>query len=123
MIALTPVLTIPEVARRAGWSRLRMWRYLVRENRRRDGGLLVNVSAGGERPRWTVSEGALRSLMPQWFADAEQVHMRLEACAETAERHDDELAALRAELMALRGVVATLAQNLGSRADGQRRAE
>lgn len=122
MIALTPVLTIPEVARRAGWSRQRMWKYLVREHARHGGGLLHNMSMGTQRPRWTVSEGALKALMPQWFADPEAVHMQLEACAENASRHDDELAALRAELMALRGMVTTLAQNLGTRAESQRRA-
>lgn len=108
MIPLTPVLTIPEVARRAGWSRVRMWRHLRREHARLGGGLLYNAGGGAKRPRWTVSEGALKALMPQWFADPEAVHMQLEACAETTERHEDELTALRAEVRVLRGAVSAL---------------
>ena len=90
-----------------------MYRHLVRENRRRGGALLCNIGHGERRPRWTVSEGALKALLPQWFSDPEALHMQLSLFAENDERHDDELEALRSEVRALRGMVSMLVERLG----------
>lgn len=69
----TEVLTISQAAKRAGWSRRRMYRFLMAQHRK-VGGLLVDVSSN-RRPMWTVSLGALRSIAPEWAADPERVRL------------------------------------------------
>ncbi len=75
---LTEILTPPQVAKRAGWSRKRMWAYLVELNRRYDGLLLVNVSQGKKRPRWTVSMQSLKLLNAPWFQDPESLQRQID---------------------------------------------
>jgi hypothetical protein len=75
---LGPVLTIPQVAKLAGWSYDRMLAHLLAMNRECNGMLLVNVGRGASRPRWTVTLSALQSVSPQWFQDPEELRAILE---------------------------------------------
>lgn len=75
---LGPVLTIPQVAKLAGWSYDRMLAHLLSLNRETGGILLVNVGRGKDRPRWTVTLKALQSVSPQWFQDPEELRAILE---------------------------------------------
>lgn len=75
---LGEIITIPEAARRAGWSRWRMRTHLVRLNEELGGLLLVDVSHGKERPRWTVSVAALKLVHPQWFQNPESLQQQLD---------------------------------------------
>ena len=70
------ILGIGEVAALAGWSRRRMLRHLLRLDRKNDGSLLVNVG-NEDRPRWTVTLGALQRIAPQWFVDEESMEARV----------------------------------------------
>lgn len=96
------VLTIPELARRVGWTRRRMLRHLIERHHATGGTLLYNVGReGGQRPRWVVSMEALKSLAPQWFNDPEQVQLCLDFLRERADGHEEEIEALKARLKAL----------------------
>lgn len=106
----TEVLTISQAAKRAGWSRRRMYRFLLGQHRK-VGGLLVNVSAG-KRPVWTVSLGALRSIAPEWSSDPEQVSADLEYLKDHAENTDQRLAAHEDEIRCLRGQIAMLVERV-----------
>jgi hypothetical protein len=72
------VLTVPEVAAIAGWSRRRMLRHLLRVNERLGGMLLRNIGTD-EHPRWTVTLDALQRVAPEWFTDVEALNARIEA--------------------------------------------
>lgn len=76
---LGTVLTIPQVAKLAGWSDDRMERHLKALNRELGGLLLRNVSRGTVRPRWTVTLEALQRVAPEWFEDAETLRSRVES--------------------------------------------
>lgn len=102
----TEVLTISQAAKRAGWSRRRMYRFLMAQHRKL-GGLLVDVSSN-RRPMWTVSLGALRSIAPEWAADPERVSADLEYLREHAANTDERLASHEDELKCLRGQIAML---------------
>lgn len=102
----TEVLTIPQAAKRAGWSRRRMYRFLMAQHRK-VGGLLVDISSG-KRPVWTVSLGALRSIAPEWSSDPEQVSADLEYLREHAANTDQRLVAHEDEIRCLRGQIAML---------------
>lgn len=106
----TEVLTISQAAKRAGWSRRRMYRFLLAQHRK-TGGLLVNVSAG-KRPIWTVSLGALRGIAPEWSADPEQVSVDLECLRERAANAEHRLSVHDDELRCLRGQVAMLVERI-----------
>jgi hypothetical protein len=79
---LTEILTIPEVAKRAGWSRWRMAKHLKRLNAELGGLLLVNIAHGEDRPRWTISLGALKLAHPQWFQDPESLQRQIDDLSE-----------------------------------------
>lgn len=79
---LGKILTIPQAARLAGWSRWRMAEHLLRLNAELGGLLLANVSHGKKRPRWTVSVSALKLVHPQWFQDPESLQRQIEAVSE-----------------------------------------
>lgn len=102
----TEVLTIPQAAKRAGWSRRRMYRFLMAQHQKL-GGLLVNVSAG-KRPVWTVSLGALRSIAPEWSADPEHVSAEIEYLRGHAANTDHRLTGCEEEIRCLRGQIAML---------------
>ena len=103
------VLTIPQAAKRAGWSRTRMWRFLMAQHIKSP--LLVNVGRG-KRNVWTVSLGALRSIAPEWSVDPERVSADLEYLREHAANTDEALASHEEELKCLRGQVAMLVERL-----------
>jgi hypothetical protein len=85
-IALSELLTISQLAARAKWTRLRMWRHLVTANRQLNGMLLVNIARPeSERPRWVVALSALKALHPQWFFDPESMQQRIEDLEEENE--------------------------------------
>lgn len=105
----TEVLTISQAAKRAGWSRRRMYRFLMAQHRKTPGGLLHNTSTG-KRPIWTVSLGALRSIAPEWAADPERVSADLEYLREHASNTDERLAGHDDELKCLRGQIAMLVE-------------
>lgn len=84
MSAVEKVFTIGEVAKLAGWSRLRMWRHLRALDREVGGMLLKNVGRGST-PRWTVTMSGLQSVAPQWFRDSGSIEARV---AELEERLD-----------------------------------
>jgi molybdenum-dependent DNA-binding transcriptional regulator ModE len=94
------IMTIPQAAKRAGWSRWRMRRYLVTLNRQLNGMLLVNISRGQTKPIWTVSVAALRLVHPQWFQDPESLQRQV----------DD----LREEQAQIRSRVGRLERNVGA---------
>ena len=75
---LSTVYTIRQVAKMAGWSYSRRRRHLLAKHEELDGGLLVNVGRGAERPRWTITLAALRALSPQWFLDPEETQRRID---------------------------------------------
>lgn len=75
---LGPILTIPQVAKLAGWSYDRMLAHLLAMNRDCGGMLLRNVGRGSSRPRWTVTLQALQSVSPQWFQDPEELRAVLD---------------------------------------------
>jgi len=83
---LGAVLTIPQVAKLAGWSYDRMLAHLLALNRETGGLLLVNVGRGKERPRWTITLQALQSVSPQWFQDPEEVRAILDDHAQRLRR-------------------------------------
>ena len=70
MSDLGEVLTVAQLARRIGWSYDRMLNHLAAVNARTDGKLLRNVSRGTQRPRWTLTLGALKATHPEWFQRA-----------------------------------------------------
>lgn len=95
------ILTIPQAAQAAGWSRSRMWKHLVRLNKELNGMLLVNKAHGrGLRARWTVSIAALRVVHPQWFQDPDSLQRQV----------DD----LREEQAHIRTRIGRLERNVGS---------
>ncbi len=54
-------ISIPEAAKRANWSRWKMWRHLEALNEKHGGTLLLNVSRS-ERPRYVITEESLAKL-------------------------------------------------------------
>lgn len=74
---LSPVLTIAQLAKRASetdrttWTTRRMRRYLVAEDKRRGGGLLINVGTKG-RARWVV---AIAALPEAWRLSDTEAHL------------------------------------------------
>lgn len=58
-----------------------MLRHLLRLNERSEGTLLVNAGTP-ERPRWTLTMGALLRLRPQWFVEDSDVGARVAALEE-----------------------------------------
>lgn len=97
-----PVLSVGEVARRAGWSQRtgdkgykRMRRYLETVNAQAHGLLLVNLGTRGRNVRWGVSEAALRRLHPSWFDDSEVLdalgatNRRVDELADKVSEHDE----------------------------------
>ena len=66
---LDKILTMPEVAAIAGWKRRRMLRNLLRINEEVGRTLLRNIGTK-DRPRWTVTLGALQRVAPEWFRGA-----------------------------------------------------
>lgn len=95
------VLTIPQVAKLAGWSYPRMRRHLEALNRELGMTLLRNVSRGKERPRWTITLEALQKVAPEWFSDGTTLRERVEALEEKTEhqRKKLELVVMRVEQM------------------------
>ena len=81
-----------------------MWRHLVAADRQLGGMLLVNVARRTERPRWTVTLAALKTLHPQWFVDPETMQDRIEQL-------EEENAQLRSRVLTLEKV-----QNVHQRA-------
>ena len=79
------VLTIPEVAKLAGWDRIRMWRHLSRLNHELNGMLLHR--AKGQR-RWTVTLTALQAIAPQWFVDEASLEARISELEDRMSRLD-----------------------------------
>lgn len=63
-----------------------MRRHLLAKNRELEGALLVNVSRGAKRPRWTVTLSALQAIAPQWFNDPESFQRQVD---ELREENDD----------------------------------
>src|SRR5689334_3311650 len=85
-IELGPVLTIPQVAKLAGWSYDRMLAHLLALNRECGGTILRNVGRGKARPRWTITLKALQAVSPQWFQDPEELRAVLEDHAKRLKR-------------------------------------
>ncbi len=73
---LDTILTMPQVAALAGWSRRRMLRALLRADAQAVGSVLRNVGTP-RRPRWTTTLAALKKLAPAWCVDEESVEARL----------------------------------------------
>lgn len=84
---LDQILTMPQVAALAGWSRRRMLRHLLRADAQAGGTVLRNVGTP-RRPRWTTTLAALRKLAPAWCVDEESVDARLVDLEERMEFHD-----------------------------------
>lgn len=114
-ISLTHVLSIPQVARLAGWRRERMFKHLMRHNRRMGGGLLFNAGNGSKRPRWTVSVGALKNLHREWFSDPEQTAMAFEYLHERVSKGDDRTEALEGLVRHQGQVISMLVEWVGER--------
>ena len=110
--SLTHVMTPPQVARMAGWSRRRMHRHLTHHNRRLGGRLLFDASMGESRPRWTVSVAALKNLAPQWFNDPEQVQMEFAFLHAEVEEANDNITAQDERIRSLEAQVAMLVERM-----------
>jgi len=105
---MTHVMTTPQVAKMAGWSRRRMYRHLMHHNRKMGGQLLFDASLGKSRPIWTVSVAALKNLAPQWFNDPEHIqqefaflHAAVENANDTAMEQGEEIRILKAQVKML----------------------
>jgi molybdenum-dependent DNA-binding transcriptional regulator ModE len=98
---LGKILTIPQAAKLAGWSRHRMFRHLTRMNTELGNMLLANVSRGTKGTRWTVSVSALKLVHPQWFQDPESLQRQIEAV-------DEEVSELRLRLVRMEKKLDTL---------------
>ena len=79
---LTTVFTIAQVAKMAGWTRIRMWRHLTTLNGKLGGKLLCDVSRGAVRPRWTVTLVALQAARQQWFHDPKTLQHQVDELRE-----------------------------------------
>lgn len=98
---LEPVLTIAEVARRAGWccedrkddakscdgcstcenGELRMRRHLITQDKQL-GGMLLTKTGTGRHTRYLVTLGAIEQIHPEWFVNADKVRTRIEVLEE-----------------------------------------
>lgn len=95
------VLTPRDVAARAGWSRRRMLRHLLKLDAARGGGVLRNVGTA-ERPRWTVTLEGLREAAPEWCGeDGETITATLDELREEVSRLELMLAAVVERVEAL----------------------
>jgi molybdenum-dependent DNA-binding transcriptional regulator ModE len=84
---LGTVLSIPAIAKLAGWDRTRMWRHLKRLDSEL-GGMLLQRARG--QKSYTVRLSALQAIAPQWFTDPESVASAIEELrAETADLRRD----------------------------------
>lgn len=126
---LNEVLTIAQVARRAGWccetsreqrattdgcgceecvsGRRRMRRHLLTQDRQL-GGMLLTKDPSGKRVRYLVTLQAIEQIHPEWFARAQGLGARLdEAGAELEDLRElvklahEEIGALKAKLSRL----------------------
>lgn len=93
------VLTIPQVAKLAKVSVSRMRRYLIakhNELKAEDGiGLLVDVSRGAIRPRYTVTMRALKaSSVGGWFRDPDALDRKVEWVADEVDAMRETIATL-----------------------------
>jgi hypothetical protein len=61
-------LTVKQVAKALGWSRVTTWRTLKRLDGELMGMLLKNVGTK-RKPRFTVTLEKLQMVAPQWFVD------------------------------------------------------
>lgn len=100
---LDRVMSVAECAALAGFSRRRMLRHLLRLNER-SGGTLLENSGTPERPRWSLSMGALMRLRPGWFVEHEDLEGRIASLearvthqGRVMELHTDRLVLLRVE--------------------------
>jgi hypothetical protein len=107
---LDEVLTIKQVAKRAGWSISKMRRFLVAKNNETGGALLFNAGLGSKRPRWTITLRALKVIAPQWFFDPEAMQRRVEYLTERIEETRENVAAQGRRLTALHQVVMVVAR-------------
>ncbi len=105
---LDHILTIRETAALAGWSRRRMLRHLLRLNGVHDGEVLVNVGTV-DRPRWTVTMGALQRIAPQWFVDSGEMEARVAGLEEKVAHYSRVLEIHTERLRGLRDVTGTAA--------------
>lgn len=96
-IDLGEVLTVAQLAKRIKWSYDRTLTHLRWVNEQTGGMLLHNVSRGPQRPRWTLTLGALKSTHEPWFKtvtkqvqeEREAERRSLEERVETLERFQD----------------------------------
>lgn len=128
MNRLGKLFTIPQVARKVGWScekaaaewrtsrcsckectagYQRMRRHLLTQNAQLHGMLLVNAAPDGAKAHYVLTLEALEQLHPQWFVSAEGLAEQVAGIADQVEDLDvghDEL------LKALRGVAERVAR-------------
>ncbi len=85
-------ITIPKLAKIAGWERKRMWRHLKRLDAELGGRLLFDKNKGTNRPpKFTVTLEALRQISPQWFSDATSLAARVEELEDEVRRISKDL--------------------------------
>lgn len=111
------MLTIPQIARRFGWTRRRMFRYLIRANAKMGGTLLFNMSHGG-KPRWGVTVSALKNLLPQFHNDPEQRQLEMEFLRAEAEKREITVEEMRAEMTTLKRKVEMIIEKIVAEGGG-----
>ena len=105
-------LTIPQIARKFGWTRRRMFRYLIWANANMGGTLLFNASLGGRKPRWMVTVAALKNLLPQFHNDPEQRQLEMEFLRAEAEKREITVDEMRAEMTTLKRKVEMIIEKI-----------
>lgn len=132
---LGELLTIAQVARRAGWCcedrRLppgaspprdlgcdctdcvegtrRMRRHLITQDKQL-GGMLLDKRGTGKRTRYLVTLGALEQIHPEWFAEADSLGARLDALETQASDTFTMVRKAHEEIGILRRALAALAK-------------
>ena len=97
------VLTIADVAKRAGWTRQRMHRYLSRVNIELHGLLLINIGNRGRKPTYRIALSSLRKLNLGWFDTSEDVPKRVTRLEAQVDRLEKVVSLQDRALRAIRG--------------------
>lgn len=86
---LGTLVTVRDLAKRAGWGYRRMLRNMHAANKQLEGKLLVNLGAPGKRPHYVLATEKLEQLRPEWAASFAGVVDQVEELEGKGEEHDE----------------------------------
>lgn len=104
---MQPLLTIEQVAERAGWPYRKMLRHLLAQDREL-GGMLLVKEGRGRNTRYHTTAAALRQIHPQWFVEQESIRRDVDEHEERIEELDGMVVEVTRQLGAVREEVANL---------------